>query len=76
AVAGNLPKCVLVVTVEAAFFQCSRAILRSKLWQHGSWASVPGVPSAGSILASLTSGEIDGKKYDLELPGRQQTTLY
>lgn len=76
AVGGNLPKCVLVITVETVFFQCSRAILRSKLWQQESWTSIPGVPSAGAILASLTSGEIDGEKYDSELPGRQQTTLY
>jgi PPOX class probable FMN-dependent enzyme len=76
AVGGHHPKCVLVITVETVFFQCSRAILRSKLWQQDAWASLPSVPSAGAILASLTSGEIDGAKYDRELPGRQQTTLY
>src|SRR6204780_4376063 len=29
---GKVPKCVLVVTVEKAYFQCTKAIIRSKLW--------------------------------------------
>lgn len=31
-VRGVAPKLVLVVTVEAAYFQCSRAVVRSDLW--------------------------------------------
>src|SRR4051794_35341865 len=29
---GRTPRCVLVVTVERAYFQCTKAIVRSKLW--------------------------------------------
>jgi len=73
---GQLPKCVLRITVESAFFQCARALLRSKLWLSAANGPRPGVPTAGAILAALTSGEINGEKYDREAPARQQATLY
>jgi hypothetical protein len=33
---GKLPRSVLVVTVERAYFQCTKAIIRSKLWDPAS----------------------------------------
>ena len=33
AVAERLPTCVIEVHVEAAFFQCARAVQRGRLWQ-------------------------------------------
>lgn len=73
---GNLPKCVLIVKVEAVYFQCARAIQRSKLWQPIAQDFKPNVPSAGMMLAALTTAQIDGEKYDRELPARQRATLY
>lgn len=74
--AGKPPKCVLIITVESVFFQCARAIQRSKLWQAVSQDSAHPVPSAGTLLSALTDSAIDGEKYDCELPARQQATLY
>jgi PPOX class probable FMN-dependent enzyme len=72
---GKRPQVVLVVTVQAVFFQCARAMQRSRLW--GETADRPaGVPSAGEMLQALTQGGIDGASYDRELPQRQRTTLY
>ena len=75
-VEGKLPKCVIIVKVETAFFQCARAIQRSRLWQPVSHDTKPDVPSAGTILEALTNAKIDGEKYDGELPARQRDTLY
>lgn len=75
-VEGKLPKCVIIVKVETAFFQCARAIQRSRLWQPVPRDSKPDVPSAGTILEALTNAKIDGEKYDRELPARQRDTLY
>ena len=75
-VEGKLPKCVIIVKVEKAFFQCARAIHRSKLWQSVSHDDRSDVPSAGKILAALTNARIDGDKYDRELLARQRDTLY
>lgn len=73
---GKLPKCVIIVKVERAFFQCARAIQRSRLWQPISHDSKPDVPSAGTIMEALTNAKIDGEEYDRELPARQRDTLY
>jgi PPOX class probable FMN-dependent enzyme len=73
---GRLPKCVLVVHVETVFFQCARAIHRSKLWEPAPADARAKVPSAGTILAALTDARIDGEAYDRELPARQRATLY
>jgi len=73
-VAGALPRCVLRVEVEAVFFQCARAMLRSGLWTQ---ASAPqGVPTAGDMLAAITRNEVGGSAYDSALPDRQRSTLY
>ncbi|MFZ6871663.1 pyridoxamine 5'-phosphate oxidase family protein [Undibacterium sp. Di27W] len=76
AVDGKAPKCVLRIAVETVYFQCARAILRSQLWQaNGKPVSVQ-IPSPGTILAALSNAEVDGEKYDSELPARQRATLY
>lgn len=76
AVDGKPPKCVLIIHVESVFFQCARAILRSQLWLPREPGQGPALPSAGQVLAALTHAQIDGDKYDQELPARQRATLY
>lgn len=77
AVGGSAPKFVLEIDVEAVYFQCARAILRSKLWSApAAERAAIAVPSPGAMLAGLTRGEIDGKAYDQALPARQGSTLY
>ena len=71
---GKRPKCVIVMTVDAVYFQCARAIQRSKLWQPA--AGRAALPTPGRILAALTDGSFDGETYDRELPARQKSTLY
>jgi PPOX class probable FMN-dependent enzyme len=73
AMEGKPPKCVLVITVEAVFFQCARAMKRASLWDA---RETPSVPTAGEMLASLTHNAIDGAAYDRALPARQRDTLY
>jgi PPOX class probable FMN-dependent enzyme len=73
---GRTPKLVIVVTVEAAYFQCSRAIVRSELWNAEKHAPRSALPTAGKILGELSNGRIDGEAYDRELPGRVKSTLY
>lgn len=76
AVQDKLPKCVLEISVETVFFQCARAIQRSKLWEGISDEVRKSVPTPGAILQSLTNSEVDGSTYDQELPARQRSTLY
>ena len=72
---GKLPRSVLVVEVQTVYFQCSRALLRSRLWDAST--QVPrSLPSAGRILSDLTAGTFDGVAYDRDFPARVAKTLY
>jgi hypothetical protein len=73
-VQGKQPRSVLVIAVETVFFQCSRAIVRSRLWDPIERKKRP-VPSAGEMLAALSAG-FDGRAYDEALPARVRQTLY
>jgi uncharacterized protein len=82
AVAGKAPTLLLVVSVESVYFQCSRALVRSKLWDPALHVAPGELPTPGKILADIsqrcpsTSPGIDGAQYDRELPARVRSTLY
>jgi PPOX class probable FMN-dependent enzyme len=73
---GKVPKCVLVVTVERAYFQCTKAIIRSKLWDPASKVDRKTLPTPGSILAELTDGKMGGAEHDRLAPERIKETIY
>ncbi|MGB6535862.1 MAG: pyridoxamine 5'-phosphate oxidase family protein [Xanthobacteraceae bacterium] len=73
---GKAPKCVLVVTVERAYFQCTKAIIRSKLWDEASKVDRKSLPTPGSILAELTDGKMGGPEHDRAAPARIKETIY
>jgi hypothetical protein len=75
-VEGKAPKCVIVVAVQTVFFQCSRAILRSHLWDPALQRRREELPTPGSILAQVGGTGFDGEKYDRDLPGRLSGSLY
>ncbi|MEN4832578.1 MULTISPECIES: pyridoxamine 5'-phosphate oxidase family protein [Pantoea] len=74
AVNNQLPKTVLCIHVESVFFQCSRAIIRSGLWNAETQIARQSLPSTGSILKQIA--EIDGDAYDKALPERLKNSLY
>jgi uncharacterized protein len=73
---GKVPKCVLVVTVEKAYFQCTKAIIRSKLWDAASKVDRKTLPTPGSIIAELTDGKLGGPEHDRLAPERIKQTIY
>ncbi len=75
AVGGKLPRTVLVVSVEAVYFHCARALVRSKLWDASLHRSRDSMPSAGDMISAISDG-FDGKAYDRELPERVKKSLY
>ncbi|WP_112661977.1 pyridoxamine 5'-phosphate oxidase family protein [Microvirga flavescens] len=76
AIDGKAPKTVLVIDVDAVFFQCSRAIVRAELWNPDKRLPREAVPSAGQMLAGLSENRVGGEAYDKALPERLKTTLY
>jgi len=73
---GKLPRSVLIVDVQTVYFQCSRALLRSRLWDAATQVPRSALPSVGRVLSDLTAGTFDGVAYDRDLPARVASTLY
>ena len=76
AVRGKAPVSVLVVTAERVYFQCSKALARSRLWHAEAQIARAELPSSGEIMAEITGGAIDGAGYDRAYPQRLKDTLY
>ncbi|MCY0388180.1 pyridoxamine 5'-phosphate oxidase family protein [Robbsia sp. Bb-Pol-6] len=75
-IAGKLPRTAIVVSIDAVYFHCSKAIVRSKLWDPATRVPAGSLPSPGTILKHLSDGRIDGAAYDRDAPARIQATLY
>ena len=75
-VQGKPPRTALVVHIESVFFQCSRALIRSELWNPERHMPRSALPSTGEMLAAVTHDRIDAETYDRELPPRLKATLY
>lgn len=73
---GKAPRSVLIIAVEQVFFQCAKAIVRSKLWDATRHVDRKSLPSAGTILADLTEGKMGGPEHDRTAPERLKATLY
>ena len=76
AVDGKAPRSVILVTVEAAYVHCAKALMRSKLWDASRHLARSQLPSTGEMLAALSPEAIDAAAYDREAPQKLQATLY
>ena len=76
AINGKLPRCVLIVHVESAYFHCSKAIVRSKLWDEATKIARTSLPSTGAIIAEVSGGTLGGADYDRAAPERIKAMLY
>jgi uncharacterized protein len=73
---GKAPRSVIVVAVDRIYYQCAKAIVRSKLWDASRHIDRKSLPSAGAILSDLTQGRIGGPEHDRSAPERLKATLY
>ena len=76
AVDGKLPRSVIVVSVDTVFFQCSRAVWRSKLWEPAQQIDRKALPSLGTMIGDISRAKIDAKTYDEGLYERLKSSLY
>jgi PPOX class probable FMN-dependent enzyme len=77
-VQGARPSSVIVVTVERCYFQCARAIKRSRLWDSDAHVARSTLPTAGQLTreaGGFASAE-EAAAYDAALDARQNATLY
>jgi PPOX class probable FMN-dependent enzyme len=76
AVEEKPPRSVTVIEVDAVYFQCARALVRSELWNPVRHVDPKSLPSAGQILAALSGERVGGETYDREWPGRAAATMW
>ena len=74
--AGKPPRSVVVIEVETVYFQCSKALVRSRLWEPSSRVERRSLPSAGRLLAEIGRYGLDGEAYDRAWPQRLEETIY
>ncbi|WEY41051.1 MULTISPECIES: pyridoxamine 5'-phosphate oxidase family protein [Paraburkholderia] len=75
AVEGKRPRTVVMIDVDAVYFHCSKALVRSKLWDPAQHVERSLLPSAGEMIKSIRD-DFDAVAYDRELPERLKTGLY
>lgn len=73
---GQAPRCVIVITIEAVYFQCARAVIRADLWNPDRHVDVENLPSPGDMLAAASGGRVGGQDYDRAWPERARTSMW
>ena len=66
AVEDKAPRLGLLIKVEEAYTQCSKALIRSDLWNPEHHITRSELPSSGEILRSLTEPSFAAEAYDRE----------
>lgn len=66
AVEGKVPKLGIVVEIDQAYTQCSKALLRSNLWDPQRFLTQDDMPTNGEIHRAIRGGEFDADAYDAE----------
>ena len=67
AINGKPASSVISVQVRKAYYQCQKALARSRLWQPDSWIEREQLPSAGQMtqrFAARQGQEFDAQSYD------------
>ena len=76
AVEGHIPRSVMVITADAVYFQCARAIVRSNLWGPSRHIDPATLPTPGQVLAEMSDNRVGGPDYDAAWPARAQASLW
>jgi PPOX class probable FMN-dependent enzyme len=63
-VEGSVPRLGILVSIDEAYTQCSKALIRSDLWNPERHIERSDLPSSGEILRSLKDPTFDATEYD------------
>jgi PPOX class probable FMN-dependent enzyme len=73
---GKAPRTLLEVTADRVYFQCAKALIRSRLWSTDAHVPRSALPTCGEILAAISSDAFDAAEYDRTYPDRIRQTIY
>ena len=63
-VAGAAPRLGILVSIEEAYTQCAKAVIRSDLWNPERHIDRSELPSSGEIMRAVADPELDAEEYD------------
>jgi uncharacterized protein len=63
---GKVPRLGILVEIEEAYTQCSKALIRSDLWNPAHHVDRSELPSSGAILRAVREDDFDAEQYDTE----------
>lgn len=63
---GRLPTLGILVDIDEAYTQCSKAFIRSDFFDPNRFIERSSLPSSGAILKELRGGDFDAERYDRE----------
>ena len=72
---GRHPRSVIVITIDEAYFQCARAVMRAELWDVEKQVAAAALPSPGEMLKAAKE-DFDRETYDREWPERAAKTMW
>jgi hypothetical protein len=61
---GKVPKLGILITVDEAYTQCSKALIRSDLWNPEKHIDRSELPSGGEILKAVSDPALDADEYE------------
>jgi PPOX class probable FMN-dependent enzyme len=76
AINERVPKVLIEVTADKVYFQCAKALVRSRLWAAETQVPRSALPSTGQILEQITNKAINAAEHDRGYPERVKQTIY
>ena len=76
AVNGSIPALGIILKIDAVFFHCAKAVIRSKLWDPDTPIQRTDFPTFGEIVRDQRVPDGDPAEIDAALQNNYRTTLY
>lgn len=73
---GKAPKILLEIAVKDAFFHCAKCMIRSQLWQPGSWSNTDHLPNLAQLLARYSQQDALYSTIEKAVAQNYQNELY
>lgn len=70
AVEGKVPRLGILIDIDEAYTQCSKAFLRSHLWDPERFVDPATMPTGGQVHRAIQGEQFDAEQYDSERAAR------
>lgn len=70
AVEGKPPLLGVLIDIDEAYTQCSKAFLRSHLWDTQRFVDPSNMPTGGQVMRAIHGAPFDAEQYDVERAAR------